>query len=150
MESKALLSTSICLSCVLEHPQKPSILVFWGVIRQYKTLLPLLRKRNSYLPQNCFGSSASPAEVTDIVNIPLCVSQSRNFGPFLWSDSILHILGEVGNGTQDAHGEVCCSEDFLFICGQQKQYLYEQMLQVKETSLTIVRKISRHIVSCEC
>lgn len=69
MESKALLSMSICLSYVLEHVQKPSILVFWGVISQYKTLMPLLR--NSYLPQNRFGSSASSTGVTDIVNVPL-------------------------------------------------------------------------------
>lgn len=49
-----------------------------------------------------------------------------------------------------AHGEICCSVHFLCCCGLQKQYPEEQRLQVKQTSLTIVRKISRHIISCEC
>ena len=96
MESKALLSTSICLSRVPHHPQKPSVLALRGVIRQYETLMPLFRKKNSYLPQNHFGSSVFSVGVIDSERTS-CVPGSRNFGPFLWSDSVLHILVEVGN-----------------------------------------------------
>lgn len=71
LESKALLSTSIRLSCVPKHPQKSSILALRGVIRQYETLMPLLRKGNSHLPQNHFGSSIFSVGVTDIVKVPL-------------------------------------------------------------------------------
>jgi len=71
LECKTLLSMSIHLFRAPEHPQKPSVLALTGVIRQQETLLPLLRKRNSYLPQNHFDSLAFSVRVTDIVNIPL-------------------------------------------------------------------------------
>lgn len=71
LESKALLSMSTRLSCVPKHLLKPSVLALRGVVRQYKPLMPLLRKRNSYLPQNFFGSSLFSVGVTDIVTVPL-------------------------------------------------------------------------------
>lgn len=125
-----------------------------GVIRHWETLTPLLRTRNSYFSQ-CLWLLSFLCWCYRHNEHTSCVLGRRNFGPFLWSDSILHIPEEMSNRARRGSWWDLLSSGFPLQSWATeaiypKEYPKEQRLQVKQTSLTIVRKISRHIISCEC
>lgn len=99
---------------------------------------------------NACGSSVFSVGVTDIMNIPLVCREEEILDHSFGVTPSCTSLRRWVTGNAGAHGEICCPVDFLCSRGLQKQYPKEQRLQVKQTSLTIVRKISRHIISCKC
>lgn len=93
LESKAFLSMSVwCPRAPAETPVRG-----WrGVTRLYQTLICPLEENEVTRITTTLASQFSLSGYKRH-GLTSCVPGSRNLNPFLWSDSVLHILGEVGS-----------------------------------------------------